>query len=149
MGEVHCIFGKKGHAVPLGEEELVEAGTVRGRDIEIIRFWNVLPLLEVEDRQTELQKRKIERRLLDPFVKLDVIGKEPFYVVQLGHQSRKLAVKRHEMGCFYLAKDQVELMVEVGTIDLHSANYMRYAPSINSPQKDTKIMNMMECIHME
>ena len=144
MGEVHCIVGKKGHAAPLGEEKLVEARTVRGRDIEIIGFWNVLSLLEVEDRQAELQKRKIERCLLDPFVKLDVIGKEPLYVVHLGDQSRKLAVERHEMGCFYLGKDEVEVMVEVGTVDLHSANYMRYAPSINSPQNHTKIMNMME-----
>jgi hypothetical protein len=93
----------------------------------------------VKERQSQLQQRTIECSLLDSLVKLEVVGEESLDVVQLRDQPRELAVEGNEVGCLYLGEDEVEVLVEVGTVDLHSANYMRYAPSINSPQNITKM----------
>lgn len=91
----------------------------------------------MKHRQAELQQRKIESGLLDPLVKLEMVGEEPLDVVQLRDQTGELAVEGNEVRCLYLGEDEVEVLLEVGTVDLHSANYMRYAPSINSPQNIT------------
>lgn len=130
MGKVHAIFCQKGHALPLCHEEFVEARTIRCRNVEIVSPWDVFPFLEVEERQSQLQEGEIEGCFLDSLVKLPMVGEEPLHMLQLRDQTGKFAVKSHKMSRFDLCKDEVEVLVEVGTVYLHCANNIQFGWSI-------------------
>jgi hypothetical protein len=132
MREVHGVLSKEGHALPLGQEELVETRPVGGGYVEVVGTRDVLPLAEVEERESQLDQGEVERRLFDPLVELAVVGEEPLQMLQLRDQTSELTVECHEMSGFYLTEDEVEVLVEVGTVDLHCANYIQSGGCINS-----------------
>jgi hypothetical protein len=51
-------------------------------------------------------------------------------MLQLRDQTRELAVKSHKMRRFDLREDEVEVLVEVGTVYLHRANNIKSRWSI-------------------
>jgi hypothetical protein len=95
-----------------------------GGDVEVVGARQVLAVAEVEERESELEEGEVEGGLLDAFVELAVVGEESLDLLQLRHQAGELAVECHEVRGLDLAQDEVQVLVEVGTVDLHRANYI-------------------------
>jgi undecaprenyl pyrophosphate phosphatase UppP len=85
LREVEPVSSEEGHAVPFGDNNLVEARPVGSRNVKVIGFGIVLSVVIVEERNAELQQVKIDSSLFDSLIKFPMVGKKPLDVVELGH----------------------------------------------------------------
>jgi hypothetical protein len=53
--EIHSIFCQKGHAFPLGQNNLVEIRLLTARDVKVVGFWIILSIFVMKEGDTELE----------------------------------------------------------------------------------------------
>lgn len=85
LSKVHTVSRKKGHTVPLRYDHLVISRPICAGHIEIVWSRVVLPVFEMEEGDSELEKIEVDGGLFDAFIEFAMVREHTLDLGELSH----------------------------------------------------------------